>query len=306
MDGCATLVDVLFSAAMRAGAIWHHLIRDLGMLEVRDECDDILGPFAVLLKSMAARLTPDIRRGHFLAGARPDVRDTFVLLAALGGSTSPSPTSSAPTIKPAIPVPPVRPDRTQVDPLMADDPWLRPHLGMKSKGKHKVSPAVKRNSPDSMRKQASEDLKATVASDMGEMSAQSSISVLPSASASASAHALKISEGGGADPLLPAPTGETWSKNRTAHGSTQDASCGPELGTLDEVDLLPPLLANAFVVGQRVKVVQSLTVGQDRVPLKVGAKGRVLRQHETEHDLLWMYFDSECGMVSVRADLLEP
>ena len=79
----STPVDVLFAAAMRTGATWHHLVRDLDQLQVRDEYEDVIGPFAELLKAMSSRLRPQIRRGEFPHGARRDVQDTFALLAAL-------------------------------------------------------------------------------------------------------------------------------------------------------------------------------------------------------------------------------
>ena len=63
--------------------------------------------------------------------------------------------------------------------------------------------------------------------------------------------------------------------NDTDH-NTRDASSGPEVGTLDEVDLFPPLLADIFVVGQKVKIAQSLTVGEDKLPMKAGTEGRSL------------------------------
>ena len=51
MDVRATPIDAMFTAAMRVGTTWHHLVRDLEQLEVRDEFDDVLGPFAALLKT---------------------------------------------------------------------------------------------------------------------------------------------------------------------------------------------------------------------------------------------------------------
>ena len=96
-------------------------------------------------------------------------------------------------------------------------------------------------------------------------------------------------------------------KNDTEH-ITRDASSGPEVGTLDEVDLFPPLLADIFVVGHKVKIAQSLTVGQDKLPMKVGTEGRILRQHETEPGLLWIQFGKDTGnenMVSIRTTLLD-
>ena len=59
----------------------------------------------------------------------------------------------------------------------------------------------------------------------------------------------------------------------------QTKCCGPELGTLDEVDLLPPLLGRTFVTGQLVwtNIVSRLEADELMSP---SSMGRILRQHE--------------------------
>ena len=82
-------------------------------------------------------------------------------------------------------------------------------------------------------------------------------------------------------------------------------SSGPDLGTMDEVDLLPPLLANCFVIGQAVWTNTPLRLGSG-VLLPSASMGRILRQHQDDSASLWVYFGGEeYGLVSVRTHHLE-
>ena len=80
-------------------------------------------------------------------------------------------------------------------------------------------------------------------------------------------------------------------------------SAGPELGTLDEVDLLPPLLADNFVTGQLVWTNTSLRLDSN-VLMPSFSMGRVLRQHERNESSLWIYFQNGGDLVSVAVEHL--
>ena len=67
MPSASTPEDILFAAAMRLGATWHQLLADLTALEVLDEYDDVISPYAALLKLVAARLNRRIKVGTFPA-----------------------------------------------------------------------------------------------------------------------------------------------------------------------------------------------------------------------------------------------
>ena len=78
--------------------------------------------------------------------------------------------------------------------------------------------------------------------------------------------------------------------------------CGPDLGTLDEIDLLPAVLAGGYVTGQVV---------QTNIPLRLDSgvllpslsTGRILRQHEHQPSCLWVFFEKsdDGNLVSVAS-----
>ena len=81
---------------------------------------------------------------------------------------------------------------------------------------------------------------------------------------------------------------------------------GPELGTLDEIDLLPPLLTGKYVTGQSVWTNTSLRLetGESLPPF---SEGRILRQRDDNPASLWTFFegDNDNHLVSVEIQHLE-
>ena len=77
--------DVVFIAAMRLGATWSHLLKDLRGLEVLDEYDDVMHTFSRLLQLFVACIRPSLDGtfGKIPASARTDVVNMFTLLATL-------------------------------------------------------------------------------------------------------------------------------------------------------------------------------------------------------------------------------
>jgi hypothetical protein len=126
MDSRTTPADVIFTTAMRVGASWHHLAKDLRALEVYDEFADVLSPFAALLQALALRIRPQLALPGHRPECRSDVMNTFSLLASLAGggppprgaassagapSPSPPPSSSSPTCSSSPPRPGSPPPR---------------------------------------------------------------------------------------------------------------------------------------------------------------------------------------------------
>jgi len=80
--------------------------------------------------------------------------------------------------------------------------------------------------------------------------------------------------------------------------------CGPDLGTLDEIDLLPPLLGGEFVSGQVVWTNTPLRL-QSGALIPSSSMGRILRQHVKMPSVLWVYFENDGDMVSVATEHLD-
>ena len=81
--------------------------------------------------------------------------------------------------------------------------------------------------------------------------------------------------------------------------------CGPDLGTLDEIDLLPSLLTGGYVTGQTVQTNIPLRLDSEAL-LPASSFGRVLRQHEDNPECLWVFFEgnTDSSLVSVAANNL--
>lgn len=79
--------EVVFRSAMRLGATWKHMCRDLRRLGVANEKRHLLEPFAELLAVFAADAQPAeyLSTAVAVEHARDDVQDMFALLAMLAG-----------------------------------------------------------------------------------------------------------------------------------------------------------------------------------------------------------------------------
>ena len=82
---------------------------------------------------------------------------------------------------------------------------------------------------------------------------------------------------------------------------------GPELGTLDEIELLPPLLAGSFVTGQLAWTNKPMRLGGGLL-LPPLSEGRILRQHDDDPESLWLFFlegGEDSSLVAVKVQHFE-
>ena len=85
-------------------------------------------------------------------------------------------------------------------------------------------------------------------------------------------------------------------------GRRRSQASGPMPLTLDDVDLLPPLLAGGYIAGQQVWTREDVTYVQESKMLPMGTAGRILRSHDEVLGLLWVFARGEVN--SIAADRL--